>query len=456
MIWVLLKKEILQQILSIRFYVSFVLALVLLTLSAYMLATDYGWLHREMGPLMKEGFYTEGFSWYWLNRDLPTLRVLATGLDQELSLRSGNESFRGPNFINSRKFVHNPNHCLISRLDFVFFISIVGSLLAFVFTYDAISGERQRGTLRLMMASSTPRAVLLLAKFLGSYLSFLIALAPALVGVILVLHLHPDVQLSARDWQMTCSLFLLSLLYLCVFFMLGIFASCVTREPKTTLTVLMALWVLLVLVIPNLSPFLAVRLYPVRSLHEAEAQIAALRDELRQQTMRELRDSMPISNWDTLTQAEREALWRLWDETYTLNLMTFSAGESASIRTAFLNEIAQQARISQYLSMISPSAAYVFLASDLANTGLESEWGFRRAVLRYRRQYAEYVDRYIAKTGDSDRLWRVRKEESPPFEYRGLTTVQATAAHLTQFMMLVLYSVLFFLGAQVVFLRSQL
>lgn len=144
------------------------------------------------------------------------------------------------------------------------------------------------------------------------------------------------------------------------------------------------------------------------------------------------------------------------NETYTRNLMKFSAGESARIRTAFLNEIAEQARVSQYLSMISPSAAYVFLASDLANTGLESEWGFRRAVLRYRRQYAEYVDRYIAETGDSNRLWSVKKEESPPFEYRGLSTVQATAAHLTQFMVMVLYGVLFFLGAQIAFLRSQI
>jgi ABC-type transport system involved in multi-copper enzyme maturation permease subunit len=456
MIWTLIRKEIAQQILSIRFYVSFALALVFLILSTYMLATDYGWLHREMGPLMQESFYTEGFSWYTLNRNIPTLRVLVTGLDEELSLRSENESFTGPRYTNNRKFVYNPNHSLFSRLDFAFFISIVGSLLAFVFTYDAISGERQRGTLRLMMANPTPRGVLLLAKFLGSYISFVMALTPALVGVVLVLYLHPDVDLSAQDWQVVCFLLLLSLLYICVFFMLGIFASCVTREPKTTLTLLMMLWVFLVLVIPNLSPFLAARLHPVRSLHEVEGQIAALKADLRQQTMREIRDSMRWANWNDLSQEEKETAWRLLDETYTYRLMKFGAGESAKIRAAFLNEIAEQARVSQLLSLISPSAAYVFLASDLADTGLESEWGFRRAIFSYRRQYAEYVDRYIQRTGDKNRLWRVNKRDSPPFEYRGFAQLQAIGAHPPQFMVLVVYSVLLFLGAQIVFLRSQL
>jgi ABC-type transport system involved in multi-copper enzyme maturation permease subunit len=422
-----------------------------------MLATNYGWLHREMGPLMKESIYTEGFSWYSLNRDIPALHVLVTGLDEELSLRSDNESFTpGPKFINSRKFVHNPNNSIFSGLDFVFFINIVGSLLAFVFTYDAISGERQRGTLRLMLANSISRGVLLLAKFFGAYISFVMTLIPALVGVILILYFHPDVYFRTQDWQVTCFLFLLSLLYLSAFFMLGLFASCVTKEPKTTLTVLMILWTILVLVIPNLSPFLAARLHPAPSFHEIEAQIAALKADLRQQTIRELRDLAQWRNWDTLSQAEKEAAKRLWDETYTYNLMKFSVGESARIRSAFFNEIAEQAKVSKSLSLISPSAAYVFLTSDLAGTGLESEWGFRRAILRYRRQYAEYLEGYIEKTGDYDRLWRVKKKDSPPFEYQGFTPDKAIAAHLPQFMVLVLYSALFFFGAQIAFIRSQL
>ena len=182
MIWTLIHKEILDQILSIRFYISLALALLFLVPATYMQATDYQWLHREMGPLLKEGFYTPpNYGSYWLNRDIPTLRVLATGLDEELSLRSRNRAWTGLAF-NNRKFVHNPLPALFSRLDFVFFINIVGSLLAFAFTYDAVSGERQSGTLRLIMTHAISRPLFLLAKFFGSYISFVVSLLPALVG----------------------------------------------------------------------------------------------------------------------------------------------------------------------------------------------------------------------------------------------------------------------------------
>ena len=114
-----------------------------------------------------------------MNRDLPTLRVLATGLDEELSLNANSEAIRGPQFENNRQYVHNPNRYLFSQLDFVFFFSVIGSLLAFVFTYDAISGEHRRGILRLLLINPISRPLLLTAKFLGSYLSLITSLLPA-------------------------------------------------------------------------------------------------------------------------------------------------------------------------------------------------------------------------------------------------------------------------------------
>ena len=45
----------------------------------------------------------------------------------------------------------------ISQVDWAFIIGYVLSLIALLFTFDAISGERERGTLRLMLANSIPR-----------------------------------------------------------------------------------------------------------------------------------------------------------------------------------------------------------------------------------------------------------------------------------------------------------
>ena len=179
MIRTLIRKEILDHILSIRFAVSLSLALLFLIPSTYMLANDYGRLHRELGP--RQPFSSTGGMWYSLNREIPTLRVLATGLDEGLSLSASSHSYAGPSF-GENEFVHNYVSDLFSHLDFVFFINIVGSLMAFAFTYDAISGEKQLGTLRLVMTTPISRAVFLLSKFLGSYISFVITLIPRILS----------------------------------------------------------------------------------------------------------------------------------------------------------------------------------------------------------------------------------------------------------------------------------
>ena len=43
------------------------------------------------------------------------------------------------------------------------------SLMAILFSYDAVSGERERGTLRLLLTNSLSRPALIAAKWLGGY-----------------------------------------------------------------------------------------------------------------------------------------------------------------------------------------------------------------------------------------------------------------------------------------------
>ena len=50
-------------------------------------------------------------------------------------------------------------------IDWVFIITYLLSFIPFLFTFDAISGERERGTLRLCFANSISRSALLVGKF---------------------------------------------------------------------------------------------------------------------------------------------------------------------------------------------------------------------------------------------------------------------------------------------------
>ncbi len=83
-------------------------------------------------------------------------------------------------------------------LDFIF--QIVLSLFAILFAYDAINGERERGTLRLTFANAVPRVKYILAKFIGSWLGLVIPiLIPVLLGLLLEIAGRDKGKLDTSD-----------------------------------------------------------------------------------------------------------------------------------------------------------------------------------------------------------------------------------------------------------------
>ena len=68
------------------------------------------------------------------------------------------------------------------KIDWVLIISIVLSFLALVFTFDAISGEVERGTLRLTLSNAVARGTVLAGKFLSILVSLGVVL---LIGMLM-------------------------------------------------------------------------------------------------------------------------------------------------------------------------------------------------------------------------------------------------------------------------------
>ena len=136
--------------------------------------------------------------------------------------------------------------------------------------------------------------------------------------------------------------------------------------------------------------------------------------------------------------------------------MNLSVGKAAAIRQDFINKVEAQADLNLSISVISPSAAFVYLATDVANTGILSEWNFRRAVIRYRHQYAEHVNRYIEETGDYEILQRILKADPPDFVPPKFFLSDVISMHFNLLVVLLLYNVVFFFAGQVVFIRRPL
>ena len=76
----------------------------------------------------------------------------------------------------------NPFLRLFSSIDLVAIFQVVLSLLALLFAYDAIAGEHEAGTLRLMMSHPVRRGQILAAKYIGAMVCLM---TPLLISLLL-------------------------------------------------------------------------------------------------------------------------------------------------------------------------------------------------------------------------------------------------------------------------------
>ena len=94
------------------------------------------------------------------------------------------------------RYGDDPIYAVFRFLDLDFIFQIVLSLFAILFAYDAINGEKERGTLRLTFANAVPRSTYILGKITGSYLGLAVPLLiPLLLGCLVLVLM--DIPMSA-------------------------------------------------------------------------------------------------------------------------------------------------------------------------------------------------------------------------------------------------------------------
>ncbi|MCE2401858.1 ABC transporter permease subunit [Candidatus Poribacteria bacterium] len=137
------------------------------------------------------------------------------------------------------------------KVDWGFVIGYVLSLIAILFTFDAISGDREHGTLRLTLANSVPRHTVLIGKFLGALVSISVPFTLAVLANLLIISTSSDVQLSTDAWSRLAVIFCIAILYLCLFLALGLLVSSLVQRNAASLVILLLTWVVFVVFMPS-------------------------------------------------------------------------------------------------------------------------------------------------------------------------------------------------------------
>jgi ABC-type transport system involved in multi-copper enzyme maturation permease subunit len=290
--------------------------------------------------------------------------------------------------------------------DFVSVLVIIMSLMAFLFTYDICTGERESGTLKMMLANPVSRSAILMGKLLGTFLTLVPMLIFSFGLCLLVIILHTSIAFSASEWIRIGVMIFFSVVFLILFMIIGLFVSSRVKQSSTSIVICLIVWVIFLFIIPNLAGYSAKSFIKVGSSENLEYDINSIEKEFQNKSGEfSLKQQQP--DWSGLSYCwggedgfkliggatknfmERE---RRINE-YCEHLRIQYADKKWPFRVRYLHELEKQQKLAKYLSFLSPSEIFKESASALCSTNYESHNNFLNQTRNYRELLIDYYSK---------------------------------------------------------------
>ena len=268
MLWTLIRHELLMKLMTFRFLVAVIASMSLVLAGSLVLTDNYerrlASYNEDFQKHQEGNFRGKTYSSFMpsLDRAPNPLSVFNQGLDKRsknsLQIKIGEVPFLWGNVSLNTGF-SNPFRYLLADIDLVSIFQILFSLLALVFAYDAIAGDRENGTLRLILVNPVGRGLIVISKYLGAMLCLTLPLLMSFLLVLLLQLQSPVIHYSADEFLRIGGIFLTTVVYTSTFYLIGLFISSMIHRTATSLIVSMFIWVVLTLLYPNVSLFLVNR-----------------------------------------------------------------------------------------------------------------------------------------------------------------------------------------------------
>ncbi|MGD9158731.1 MAG: ABC transporter permease subunit [Desulfobacteraceae bacterium] len=442
MIKILIEKELKSILLSPKFIAVFSVCSILILLSIYIGIQDYraAMAHYETVTAQGEQQMQDETSWQALRPGVTRypnpMQIFVSGIQNDIGRQATISSY-GTVKLNNSNYSENIIFAVFRSMDLMFIVQIVLSLFAILFTYDAINGERETGTLKLNFANPIPRTSYIVAKFIGSWLGLVIPLLiPVLLGIALVLLCK--IPITASYWQQLGMFIGLSILYFSFFICLGVLVSSMTRQSAGSFLYLLVIWVSIVLIIPRAGVMIAGQFVPVPTAAEISSKLSQKRNEFYEQYRKKMDEENEKQDKAyenlyrdmSLTKEEKQKRSKELSDQYRTKIdeeqgkyQQKVAVYDATLNEDWRNRKAVREKLGFSLSRISPASAYQLAAMDLAETGMSLKTNYEDQIRAYSDVFNKFRSKKNAETDNSFNLMSDKKpepldlSEMPKFRY---------------------------------------
>jgi ABC-type transport system involved in multi-copper enzyme maturation permease subunit len=394
-------RELTDDLTSVRFLIITLLVIVLTPLAVYVGTRDYRNRLEDYNRLMVEqqglaagpaGKQVSG------SRNLEVLRairpperlsVLARGVDGVLP-----EYWDfSPTGIQVGPLASRPQRLgdVLGQLDLEFLIRVVLGLLAILLAFDAVVGEKELGTLRMVLSQPLSRASFLTGKLIGGAITLLVPLAATFLLALLSAQVFSFNLLAQDSLPQVGTLAVVSAIYLLCMYALGLVISSLTASQKTSLVVLLVIWVLVVLAIPPLSTLVAQAISPTPPAHTVYAKKRTLDDDIRRHAELAMGDVFREETGQDrmvgmgIYHKHKEAIDRRIDPIVVSYVnkrrqLLDELDRDVERRMIHQNEVART------IMALSPAASFAAATTDLAGTGDTCAEAWLEAIRRQQSQ----------------------------------------------------------------------
>ncbi|MBN1907615.1 MAG: ABC transporter permease subunit [Deltaproteobacteria bacterium] len=470
MLKLIIFKELREIILSTKFAATFGVCSLLIIMAFYTGIKNYQSSVQEYNASKAALFSQFETAKDW--REVPRLTVflppnplasLVMGISNDIGRAaviydSGYQAFR------DSVYSVNPVFAVFRFLDLEFIFLIVLSLFAILFAFDAINGEKERGTLRLSFANSMPRATYIFGKITGSFLALALPLLiPVMTGLLLLPLM--EVPLSVNEWIRLLIFIICGLLYLGVFLTLSVFISSITKRSSSSFLFLLIIWVCSVLIIPRAAVLLSGNLITVPSTSKiyyqrVQMQMNNIQELLKRanEQINKIAQEMAASG-DTSPEAQKrytDKMSEVYKNLQEENDKKISAYISRLHEERY-NKQKQQERLALGISRISPATVFTLAATGLCGTSLELRNNYEEKVLTYSGIYSDFISGKQSQPAQDNIVKEtVNPREIPDFYYqpKGFSDILKDA--LPDITILLVFNIILFCGAFIAFLRYDL
>ena len=496
MLKTLIRRELLDNLMTFRFAAVALITLLLVVVNTVVLTQDYEQRLESYNDSVKRhrqdlrNSKTYSTAYLFIDRAPNPLSIFNVGLDKRLGNYIGIYHGFMPTLWDARMHgTDNPFIAFFSSIDIVFVFEVVLSLMGLIFAYDAIAGERERGTLRLVLAQPIGRGQILLAKYISAMACLLVPLILSLLFALLFL--TRSIPLSTADFLRIAGIVLTSFAYLSLFYLIGLLISVATRRTGTALMLAMFVWGFLILVYPNLiratvSPGGDIQAR-VKTAHN---QIQQIIDEYERERQKFLENEGIAGETSEFSKAlgfyHQADVNSVTLTTYIENmsviseirpdfekyvpvakryynfvepLATRTVEKAWRVRKQALDEIyVKQATTDRILLKLSPVGIYDAATQAWTGTDLSGLRDFFDAAQRYRKVVIDYL---YAKDAFSSREWFVADKSTvnwrtlPQFTFERRDVRTNAKRALPDLFLLLIGNLVLFMGIVLIFIKSE-